>query len=171
VPWRRTPSRDRHGRQHVGDAYFQSIGRPLSRHREVALSQRTLATRLIDHRQDAEPPAVEKPVIDEIYPPALVRSVRYRYRNTMWAHVLAPPNPRTQLQPVESIHAPNPLLVHRPALPSQHQVNALLAEPRSRTCDLPDPSPQRRLTLLSALPKETDPSEPCQTAGPHRRAT
>ena len=49
---------------------------PLPGHRKIDLNQRTLATQLIDHRQNAKSTAIEQLIMHEIHAPTLVRSKR-----------------------------------------------------------------------------------------------
>jgi hypothetical protein len=81
----------------------------------------------------------------------------------MQAEALSSPYPHPDLQPLEPIQSVNPLLVDRPALPAQHHVNALKAEPWPALGNLADPHPQRCLIASRAFavpPRSTDPSEP-----------
>lgn len=90
---------------------------------ESWLKQRTLTTKLIDHREHPKRLAVEHLIMNEVHTPALVRSLGLRHRSTMQAHVLATTHPHADLQdflPIPSIHT---LLVHRPSLTAQHDVN------------------------------------------------
>src|SRR4051794_32700757 len=69
----------------------------------------------------------------------------------MHAHVLATTHAHADLQAFQAIPAVDALLVHWPAFPAQHDVDAQIAESRPRMCDLPDPKSQCRLIPSSAL--------------------
>jgi hypothetical protein len=60
-------------------------------------------------------------------------------------HVLAPTDPHAQLQSVQPIETSDALLVHGPALTTQHDVDALITEPWSRMRELAD-------VLIAELP-------------------
>jgi len=73
----------------------------------------------------------------------------------MHEQVLAAKKLRAQLKPVEPVQSPNSLLVHRPALSTQHHVDALVAEAGLRMRDLSNAKSQSGLILgrsLSARP-------------------
>src|SRR6056297_1037573 len=80
--------------------------------------------------------------------------------------MLASADPHPQLQTLEPIQAPHALLVHRPALTTQHDVNTLVAESWSGISDLPYPQPECRLILRFALAVIRSTGKLCQSARP-----
>lgn len=101
----------------------------------------------------------------EVHAPALAKSRWLWHGATMQTHVLAAANPHPELQTFEPIQTTNPLLVHRPALPTEHDVNTLVAEPRPGVGNLPDPQPQCRLILRLGPPVEGSSRELGQVTG------
>jgi len=106
---------------------------------KARLKQRSLTTKLIDHGEYPKRPSLEQRIMDKIHTPALVRALGLRNRPSMHAHVFATPHPHAYLQALQAIPEIDPLLVHRPPFPRQHDVDAQIAERRSRMGDLADP--------------------------------
>lgn len=119
--------------------------------RKPRLKQRSLTTELIDDGEHPKSPAAEQLVMDEIHAPTLVRTPRLRNGAAMQAHVFATTHSHADLQPFEAIPAIHALPVHVPALSSQHDVDALIAEARSGVRDLADAKSQCRLISRLAL--------------------
>lgn len=86
----------------------------------------------------------------------------------MQAQPFAPAHPHPDLQPFEPIEVMFSFAIHLPALPAQHDVNALVPEPRTVQPDLPDAQAQRRLIPGAALAILLSPADPSEPTRPHR---
>src|SRR5580658_342864 len=69
----------------------------------------------------------------------------------MQAHVLATSHAHAYLQAFQPVPTMDALLVHPPALTTEHHVDTQVPEAGPRMCDLPDPQAQRRLISRLAL--------------------
>src|SRR5579864_3245437 len=89
--------------------------------------------------------------MDKIHAPALVRALRLRGGPSMQAHALATTHAHAYLKAFQPIPTMDTLLVHQPALTTEHHVDTQVPEARSGMCDLPDPQAQCRLISGFAL--------------------
>jgi hypothetical protein len=71
-------------------------------------------------------------IVNEIHAPVLVGGGRDRHWTPMQADPLTPPHPHSDLQPFEPVQPVHALVVHRPPLPSKHDLDAQIPESRTR---------------------------------------
>src|SRR5262245_13457873 len=99
----------------------------------------------VDQRQCTKLPTVVELIAHEIHPPALVQCLNYWPRHAVRCRSV-PPRPaleeRQSFLLVQAVHA---LAVNHPSLPTQHDVNALVAVAHARGGDLLDAQAQWRL--------------------------
>src|SRR5579871_1695798 len=109
--------------------------------------------------------------MDKIHAPALVRALRLRDWPSMQAHVLATTHAHAYLKAFQPIPTMDALLVHKPALTTEHHVDTQVPEARPGVRDLPDPQAQCRLITRLALAIPTsvrELREPNRLAHTHR---
>lgn len=70
----------------------------------------------------------------------------------MQRHVLPSAQPIAQLQPLQAIQPPHPLLVDQPALPAEQHVEAQIPEARTGLREVADPEAERPLILRATAP-------------------
>src|SRR5580658_1653870 len=109
--------------------------------------------------------------MDKIHAPALVRALGLRDWSSVQAHVLATTHAHAYLKAFQPIPTMEALLVHKPALTTEHHVDTQVPEARPGMCDLPDPQSQCRLIsgLALAIPTSVrELGEPDRLAHTHR---
>lgn len=85
----------------------------------------------------------------------------------MQGHVLAATHAHAHLQPVETVQAADPFVVHDPALATEKHPDPQEPEAGPRMRDLANAEPQGRLVLGPAPPGPRGSTELRQPAGPH----
>src|SRR3546814_15134568 len=93
-------------------------------------SQReALARKVVDYRKDADAPAADQRVADEVEAPALVRSLRQRHRSRAHGSIAATtaPDPKVLL----AVSPQQLLLVPHQTLPSHHEAQPTATTPKA----------------------------------------
>lgn len=106
------------------------------------LDPQALPAKIIDYRQDPEPPPVEELVRHEVHAPALVRSPGLGPLAPDLGAGAPPGAFGPQVQAFLAVEPPDPLVVHPPALPAEEDVDPLVAPADPDGVQLPDPHPQ-----------------------------
>src|SRR3546814_10749201 len=92
-------------------------------------SQReALARKVVDYRTDADAPAADQRVADELEAPALVRSLRQRHRSRAHGSLAATPAPDPKV--LLAVWPQQLLVVHDQTLASQHDAKPTVANPK-----------------------------------------
>ncbi len=121
--------RDNHLRSAAkGDQRVELAGDAVAGQRGVGDQGQALPTEVIDHRQHPEPTPVREGITDKIEAPAPVHRVRHQHRPPCAERPLAATSP-AHLEPLFAVEPPQLLEVHHDPLPSQHDVQAPVAEP------------------------------------------
>jgi hypothetical protein len=107
----------------------------LPRHPKTGLKRGTLATSVIDDRQDSRRPSIRQGIRYKIHAPALSGTVGDRGRATMKCDVLA---------------SPHPFPIHPPAFTPQEHPDAQVSNSRTGMSATANPYPQCGLILRAA---------------------
>src|SRR3979490_1748240 len=120
---------------------------------------------VVDHRQDAEAPAVGQLVRDKVQAPALVRCLRGYHRSPCPQRPLASAAP-THRQPLLAVESLHPLLVDSMAFTPQQHVQATIPKPPSLLGEGLQPLAQDHVVWSHALIAHARPIGPDHPAGP-----
>ena len=120
----------------------QLAGDPQARQRGVGDRGQALTGEVIDHRQNAEAPALDQRVRDEVQGPALVRPLRQGHRRA-GAQSPLPAAPLPDHQPLLAIEPVELLVVQHGPLPAEQDVQPPVAEAPAQARQLPQPRPDR----------------------------
>ena len=84
----------------------------------------------------------------------------------MQRDVLPPPDPHSELQPIQAIQSSDALAIDHPTLTPEQYPDPQVAKPRPRMRQIADAEPEGRLILHSTLSIPRGPSELGQATGP-----
>src|SRR3546814_11415382 len=113
-----------------------------------------LARKVVAYRKDADAPAADQRVADEVEAPALVRSLRQRHRSRAHGSLAATPAPDPKV--LLAAYPQQLLVVHDQTLASQHDDSPTVAK---------TPGPRRAYPAQRPQHTITTPTRP----RPHRR--
>jgi hypothetical protein len=108
--------------------------------RGIGNQRQALAGEVIDHGEDAEPPAVGEGIRDEVERPALVRRC-WQFNGPTCAERPLAAAASAHLKLLLAVEPPELLLVHGDTTTREHDLDAAVAEPSPLACDLTDRSP------------------------------
>jgi hypothetical protein len=112
--------------------------------RGIGHQAQALAGEVVDHRQDTEAAAVGECVADEVERPALVRPLRQSNRRPCAKGALTAAA-AADVKPLLGIEPPQPLVVHVRAVAFKQDMQAPIAKPLARRCQLAQLEPDRRV--------------------------
>src|SRR3546814_12800804 len=94
-----------------------------------------LSRKVVDYRKDADAPAADQRVADEVEAPALVRSLRQRHRSRPHGSLPATPAPDPTV--LLAVYPHPCLVIHAQNLASQQDATPKVAKPTQRRRDHP----------------------------------
>jgi hypothetical protein len=101
----------------------------LARDPNAHLQHRTLATPVIDDRQDPEGSPIGQGIMHKIHTPALGRSRRRGNGSSVQGPMLSPPDAHVELQSFEPVQPAHSFPIHPPAFATQEHPDAQVPKP------------------------------------------